>query len=225
MPSPIKALLWDIDGVLVDTEELHFRSWNWFLSTMKVGELTREEYLPLIGRSGRDNMQTICQMRNIAGNIDDLIKVRRSEYERLRLEGVPVIRKNVELARAFADLFLGLRFAAVSSASRTDIDSNLEAAGLVNFFEQAVSFTDRKELKRKPAPDLYLLTLEKMSLDADACIAFEDSQSGIESATNAGIRVVALPNLLTAHHDFSKARLVIAQEESIHPLNILARVI
>ena len=184
--------------------------------------LTHEEHALLIGRDGKEIMQLLCQMRGLIGNVDQLNNLRREHYNRLRLAGIPVIRENVELVREFANLSIGLRFSAVSSAPRTDIDENLVAAGLTDFFEHAVSAKEA-QLKRKPAPDLWLWTMRQMGLAADECLAFEDSPTGVASAKSAGLIVIALPSPSTATLEFPTAELVIRPGEKKSATEIIKR--
>jgi beta-phosphoglucomutase-like phosphatase (HAD superfamily) len=204
----IKALLWDVDGVFVDTERLHFLAWQ-KLAITHGSSLTLEEYAPMIGRGSKENMEALCAMRHIAGDKDALNKERRGYYEAMRKEGIPVLEENIALAKEFKNQFPELLHAAVSSSSQKDIRENLGAAGLGNFFARTISYEDKPGLARKPAPDLYLYALEALGFSAVECLAFEDSANGVASARAAGVRCVALPNELTKDSNFSAADFVV----------------
>lgn len=208
MKSDIKALLWDIDGVFVDTERLHFYAWQKL--AMQFGKsLTLKEYAPMIGRGSTENMRHLCAMKGIEGKPEELNVLRRGYYEALRKEGIPVLAPNVALARECKNKFPELKEVTVSSASRKDIEENLKIAGLDQFFDLVISYEDKPGLARKPAPDMYLFTLERLGLRPGECMAFEDSANGVISAKAAGIRCVAVPNELTKDSDFSTADMVI----------------
>ncbi len=220
----IQALLWDMDGLFIDTEELHFQSWQWLVANEGAKPLSIHEYMPCVGRPGKENIETICRMKGITGDTEPLRLRRREKYDALRIDGTPIIKENIALAKGFARLYPSLRQVLVSSSSRVDIDMNVHIVGLDNFFEMTISYEDNDGMQRKPAPDMYLYALERLKLPAEACIAFEDSESGVLSATAAGIPTVALPNRLTIQNDFSAAKLVILAGEKKSPADILNKI-
>src|SRR3989338_6005300 len=102
--NQIRTLFWDIDGILVDTEVLHFRSWQMLVERFNK-TLVLEEYLPMIGRGGIENMKAICTLKNIPGSYDELNEIRRNFYTGLREKGIPVIESNIRLVRECAERF------------------------------------------------------------------------------------------------------------------------
>ncbi len=204
----IKALIWDVDGVLVDTERLHFLAWQQLLAEHG-RTLTLKEYLPFIGRGSTENMANICARKGMAGDHASLNKRRREIYRQLRAKEIPVIAENVALARQFAAEFPQLTRIAATNSIRQDTDESLTAAGLTNFFRFVVSFRDYPGLRRKPAPDLYLEAVKQLGLPVENCLAFEDTEPGVTAAKAAGVRVVALLSELTEGQNFSAADLVI----------------
>ncbi|MFA6006380.1 MAG: HAD family phosphatase [Candidatus Paceibacterota bacterium] len=204
-----KAILWDIEGIFVDTETLHFEAWQWLMEHEQVSPLDVQEYRPCIGRGSSENIQTIAEIRNIRGDLDNLRWLRRQKFEELRHCGIPVISENVRLLRDFVSTFPLVRHIAVSSATRSDIEENLKIAGINQFFELTVSYQDKQGMRRKPAPDMYRYALERARLDPRDCLAFEDTHSGVIAASNARIIVIALPTHLTEGQDFSVANFVV----------------
>jgi beta-phosphoglucomutase-like phosphatase (HAD superfamily) len=93
------TLFWDVDGVFVDTEPLHFRVWQMLVRGFDKG-LSLEEFLPLVGRSGQEIAETICQMKGIA-DPESFRKSRMQLYGVERGNGIPVILENVVLLRRF----------------------------------------------------------------------------------------------------------------------------
>lgn len=147
---------------------------------------------------------------------------RRKKFEELREEGLPILEENIKLLKNFVHDFPHLIQVVVSAASKADIERNLKAAGINNLFTEIISFEENGGMKRKPAPDMYLLALERLGLSAAECLAFEDTESGILSATAAGIRAVALPDRLTAEQNFSPASLILQSGLRKDPKEILA---
>jgi len=211
--NQFQGFLWDVEGVLVDTEEIHFRSWQWLLEQTGSTPLTIEEYASCVGSPSTVNMERVARLRNLSGNLDNLRRLRRDKFEELCLEEIPVIEKNVELVKQFNRMFPSAQFATVSNAPRAFIEKYLKITRLQEILQLKVSFDDIQGLNKKPAPDLYLYTLGLMNISQDSCIGFEDSQSGIVALKTAGITAIALPNRLTASLDFSLADMVLKPGE------------
>lgn len=220
--TEVKALIWDVDGVLVDTERLHFTAWQKLLE--ELGHmLTIEQYRPMIGRGGEENMAAMCATKGVTGNQAELTARRNAIYQALRQQGIPVIVENVIRVRDFDQKFPELIQVAASSAERKYVDENIKATGLAAIIRFALSLGDDPAIQPKPAPDLYLAAVGRLGLPAENCLAFEDTEVGVTAAKAAGVSVVALPNVLTAGQDFSAADLVIVPGDLRSAKNILDR--
>jgi HAD superfamily hydrolase (TIGR01509 family) len=195
----------------------------WLVDTYGHTTLSRDEYMPCVGREGTVNMDYLANLKKLDGDREEMRLLRRKKFEELRDKSIPVIQENVLLAREFKASFPALRHALVSSSSSSDIQRGLTTAGLADFFETRVSYEDTPTMRRKPAPDQYLSALERMQLKAEVCVAFEDTASGVTSATDAGIRTIALPNTLTVHHNFAAATLILKPGEPKSATAIMAR--
>jgi putative hydrolase of the HAD superfamily len=220
----IKALLWDVDGVFVDTEEMHFRSWQWLVEKEGGSPLTIEEYAPCIGHSGAENIATIAALKNLQGDIETMRLARRKKFEELCQHGISLFDANIKLLRDFVLNFPYLMHAVVSAASKSDIKRNLDIAKIENLFDIVISYEENGGMRRKPAPDMYLLALDRLNLPSSECIAFEDTCSGTVSATAAHIKVVALPNQLTKGQDFTRASLILQSNNHKSAAEILSRI-
>ena len=212
-----------MDGLFIDTEELHFQSWQWLVANEGAEPLSLKEYMRCVGKPGKENIETICTMKGIMGERGPLQLLRRKKYEELRKDGTPLIQEHIDLAKAFAEAYPDMRQVLVSSSSRDDVDTNIKLVGLDNFFELSVSYNDNGGLIRKPSPDMYHHTLKRLELPKEACLAFEDSNSGVVSAVEAGIPVVALPNRLTVGNNFSKADAVFFPGDKKTPALIMKK--
>ena len=220
--STIKAIIWDVDGVFVDTEEVHWQSWQRLFKELGY-DLSMEVYTPLVGHPGPQNMAALCDYFGVQSNQADLIKRRHAIFKELCASGIPVIENNAELARAFHREFPHILHSAASSSQSHFVRENLTNADVVHLMRVITSTDDRDDIKRKPAPDLYLSAIDKLGIDPDAIIAFEDSNAGVASATSAGLRCIALPNALTSDHDFSLASFIIANGAERTPSEIIGR--
>ena len=184
----IQAVVFDLDGVLLRSEE--------------VWDAVRERYVrEREGRYDEDVQRAMMGMsapewsrflHEEAGVRDDPEEI-NSEVVRRMLEAygreLPLLPGAVEAVRRTADAF---PLALASSSNRKVFEEVLELAGLVDCFRATVS---SEEVPRgKPAPDVYLEAARRLGVDPERCTAVEDSHAGIRSAKSAGMRVVAIPN-------------------------------
>lgn len=198
--AEIRAVVFDLDGVLLDSEPLHFRAARRvFAERGKV--LTEAEYRLWIGRGTSDTWTAWKAEYRFAEEVSELIardeEARREEIRR----GVDPIPEAAALARDLAARSLPLAIA--SSSTLETIDAELAAVGLSEIFPLRVS---GEEVERgKPAPDIYLRAAERLGLPPRACLAIEDSPAGVRAASAAGLTCIAVPTPWTCDGDFSEA--------------------
>jgi HAD superfamily hydrolase (TIGR01509 family) len=193
----IKALLFDFDGTLVDTESVEFRAWEETFLAHDV-ELALERYGvgvgTLEGFDPLDELELLLGRKIDRNDVNDRRRVR--ELELLAAEVLrPGVHEYLEDARR-----LGLRVAIVSSSSDDWIEGNLARLERSQGWECIVA-ANGDVTRAKPAPTLYLEALERLGVAANEAVAFEDSTNGARAAQAAGIFCVAVPNPVTAHLD------------------------
>jgi beta-phosphoglucomutase-like phosphatase (HAD superfamily) len=208
----VKAFFWDVDGLLVDTEKIHFLAWRALLDEFG-RTLTLEEYVPLVGQGGEENMRYICESKKIDGSIEELTARRRTHYLRIREKGIIVLEDNVRLAREGAEIYKNALRIAVSSAREKDVLMNIKAAGLESFFHKVISWDGVTSSQRKPSSYAYLEAVREANINPEEGVAFEDSSSGVRAAKGASLKCVALPNEMTSVQDFSRADLVVNPDQ------------
>ena len=208
--------MFDLDGVLVDSEPIHFRAANRVLSRygLAIGE---DDYRAYIGL-GEVATWTDWRARH---RIDAPIAQLLAEHTDARLReiaaGISPIDPAVELARRLAGD--GMRLAIASSSTRSVIDALLTALGVADAFSTRVSGEDPDVHASKPAPDVYLRAAERLGLSPSTCLAIEDSAPGVTAAKRAGMLCVAVPSRWTRDQDFSEADVVL---ESLRYFPLLA---
>jgi HAD superfamily hydrolase (TIGR01509 family) len=184
----IEAVVFDLDGVLLDTEA------NWDrvregLARERGGRWHEDAQRDMMGMSSGEwsrYMHEVIGLREPPEEINAEVVRRLVESYRERLPLLPGAREAVE--RLAAHWPLGL----ASSSNRELIDLALELGGLAPFFQATVS---SEEVERgKPAPDVYLETVRRLGIAPERAVAIEDSRNGIASASAAGLHVIALPN-------------------------------
>lgn len=214
----LKALIFDLDGTIAETEEVHrqafnsaFKScqlpWTWdqgfYRQLLQVsgGKERIQFYLdsfdPEDAEKGRSLINEIHARKSAL--YSKMIDDRRA---RLR----PGVERLLEEARS-----KGLRIAVVTTSSISNAEAviiaNLEVAGLEGF---SCIVGGDAVVDKKPAPDIYRMALEKLDLPARNCIAFEDSANGLKAASAAGLRTIVTPSAFTVGQDFTGAFAVLS---------------
>lgn len=213
--SKIEVVIFDCDGVLVDTEYLKFLAWQEALASQNIG-FKIEEYMPLIGHSSKKILQMIKEQKGL-DIPEEVIELKNARYQILQKQGVPSIPEMVAFAKQFIEgkENLGIKIGIASSASRKEILQNLQQIGMENSFDLIISGSDDldhyrdPEGKNKPKPYIYTEAAKRMNVSPSKCLVFEDTSAGIEAAVTAGMIAVAVPNPFTLQQDFSKATKVI----------------
>ena len=183
-----EAVVFDLDGVLLDSEQLWTES-KQELVRESGGRWRADAPTAMMGMSSREWSRYMRDELGVDMDVDDINRdVVRRMKERYR-ERLPLLPGAVEAVRTLGRRWpLGL----ASSANREIIDFALDAAGLADEFSATVS---SEEVQRgKPAPDVYLEAAHRLGVRADRCVAIEDSSNGMRSAAAAGMAVLAVPN-------------------------------
>ncbi|MFM9107820.1 MAG: HAD family hydrolase, partial [Chloroflexota bacterium] len=186
---PIRALIFDMDGLLVDTEDLAAGALRQFLANHG-REMTEGTMERTLGRRLPEAIAIIKDHYGLSGEVVDLTR----QYDLLRLEA---LRGNVVPMRGAADIIrwareAGLRLALASSSNRTHVDLSLEEAGLAGAFDAEACGDE--VTNGKPAPDIFLLAASRISEQPAACVVLEDAPAGLAAAHAAGMRSIWVPN-------------------------------
>jgi HAD superfamily hydrolase (TIGR01509 family) len=186
--TPVEAVVFDLDGVILDTEEL----WDEVregLARERGGRWSDKAQADMMGMS---SPEWSAYMHNVVGLPEAPDEINREVVARMLdryADRLPLIDGAVEAVERMAARWpLGL----ASSSNRELIDGALEVSGLARHFRATVS---SEEVPRgKPAPDVYFEAARRLGVQPAACAAIEDSANGIRSAHAAGMRVIAIPN-------------------------------
>jgi HAD superfamily hydrolase (TIGR01509 family) len=184
----IEAVVFDLDGVLIQTEEL----WDEVRENMARaagGRYGQEEQRAMMGMSSPEWSRYMAEHVGVPGSPDEIAaEVVRQMSARYR-EHLPLIDGAVDAVERLAARWpLGV----ASSSNRELIDLVLELSGLDRLFDATVS--SEEVARGKPAPDVYLEAAKRLGVDSSRSAAVEDSHAGIASAKAAGMRVLAIPN-------------------------------
>lgn len=186
----IKAAIFDMDGLLIDSERIIMQA---CISSAKVVgiDYTPTQFVELIGRAAKDSTRIMtaqlggeANFNRVMQGLDAMLVSRQHQYP---------IKHGVKSLLAYYQTNQVVCSVASSSAMH-HIEHRLNRVGITDYFTH---FTSGQEVENgKPAPDIYLLALEKLGLCADQCIAFEDSEQGARAAIAAGLKVVVVPDLI-----------------------------
>lgn len=194
-----KYLLFDNDGVLVETEQYYYKANVNALAEFGI-ELTFDVYMEIMARGG--NAWEIASKQGITQVEIDQKRLKRDIYYReflqnedIEIDGVSDVLK--ELAKSY-------KMGIVTTSRRVDFDLIHNKRDITQYMEFTLCVEEYP--RSKPYPDPYLAGMKKFNAKKEECIVIEDSQRGLSSAVNAKIDCVIVKNVFTQSHDFSKAR-------------------
>jgi len=199
----LRAALFDMDGLLVDTEMIHWEAWKEALNGHGI-HLTFDDYAKNFGGKAPPTITNMLAMQhNLSVSGEALWRERREIVFRLMTEKLLSVMPHAKAATTFF-VRHGIRMAVVSGGARSETVTNLNKAELLPQFERVAS-RDDADGKGKPGPAVYVQALKQLGLRGDECVAFEDTQYGVESAAAAGVPCVAVQHRRFIGHDFSKS--------------------
>lgn len=193
-----KYILFDNDGVLVETEKWYYKANKIALKEIDV-ELTFDVYMEIMARGG-----TAWEVAKKAGHsqktIDNQRKIRDIYYqdfiqnEHIEIDGV------VDVLQELSSQY---KFGIITTSRRVDFDLIHNKREIVKYMDFTLCVEEYP--RSKPHPDPYIAGMKKFNATKEQCLIIEDSQRGLSSAVNADIECVIVQNEFTATHDFSKA--------------------
>ncbi len=210
------ALLWDLDGTLIDSAQLHWEAWEGIMEE-EGAPIRYEQFIADLGKRNDLILRGYLGEDLSAADIDRIASTKEARYREL------IRRRGLDLlpgARAWLERAgkQGLRQAVASSAPKANIETVLEVLGIGEFLETWVSADDVTD--GKPAPDVFLAAARKLALPPARCIVIEDAPAGVEAGRRAGMKTVGV---LTTHPDLD-ADLVVPTLEAL-PVEFVERLL
>jgi beta-phosphoglucomutase len=205
---PIKAIICDLDGLLTDTETLHYKSYREIFPEFGLN-VSESDYAEHWIRHGRGIADYVTQ-HGLACNPEDVRRRKLDVYLRLlktEVEPMPGALPFLDRVRS------RYRLAVASSSFESSVQGVLSALQITDRFE-AIVCGDQVE-QAKPAPDIFLKAAELLSVEPSACVVLEDAEKGVRAAHAAGMNCIAIPNRFTSGTDFSHADLVLSSLDEV----------
>ena len=188
-----KAVIFDMDGTLVDSIEADFLAWQRLFAFYKI-PLTFEDYIPLLGIKSAQVAKEFLPIKN-----DEELAIALANKLVYFEE---IISEKGILPIPFADVFLkqvkqfNVQVALATSSRKAKMEMVMKKLDLLHFFDVIITAEDVK--KGKPEPEIFIKTAKKLCLPPEECIVFEDALNGVKAAKNAGMKCVALSSRRTS---------------------------
>ena len=219
----IKALIFDFDGLILDTETPEFSVWQNIYQEHGY-ELPHDEWGKIVGGDGLSDFDAAKHLSLLAQGRLDSVSLRarhRSETHTLNQQQpiLPGVLETILEAKR-----LGLKLAIASSSPHSWVDTHAKRLGIFDDFDKVITSDEVGIERTKPNPDLFLLALEQLNVRANEAIVFEDSPNGVRAAQSAGIFVVAVPNSVTSLLAIENANLTLNSLADLPLVELLDKV-
>ena len=197
IPPMLKAIIFDFDGLILDTETPEYLVWKNIYQEHGY-ELPHDEWSKIVGGWGVSSFDAAEHLSHLTqGRLDST-----SLRSRHRFESDAAIVES-PLLPGVMDMILaakkgGLKLAIASSSPHSWVDGHATRLGIIHYFDNIVCSDDVAPGRTKPNPDLFLLALNQLQVQKGEAVVFEDSPNGVKAAKRAGVFVVAVPNPVTS---------------------------
>ena len=187
----IKAIIFDMDGLMIDSERVTFECYQERLKDMNL-TMDEEFYKTLLGKPIKGIYQRFYDVYGNDFPIQNVIQdVHQLMAERFETEGVPVKKGLVELLHYLKDN--NYKTIVATSSNRDSVDKILAQAKITEFFDDSICGDE--VTKGKPNPEVFLKSCQKLGVNVDEAIVLEDSEAGIQASYDANIKVICIPDM------------------------------
>jgi HAD superfamily hydrolase (TIGR01509 family) len=214
----LQAVLFDMDGLMINTEPLQSKAYENILKEYGKSPIFYPTgVVQKVGVREKENWELIKQVHKLEEDTAVLIQKRGPVY-------LKILKENLRPQPGLLDLIHLIHFhhilmAVASSSAQEHIEMVLQGLGIRNYFKAIVSgqFVPRS----KPYPDTFLEAAKKLQVNPKNCVILEDAEVGVIAGKEAGSKVIAIPNKFTIDQDMSKADLVVTSLKDIKWENLL----
>jgi beta-phosphoglucomutase len=208
-PNSHRAVLWDMDGTIVDSSYHHKIAWRETLRKRGM-QFTEEDFRYVFGRRNDENIRKFMGNQISQQEIENIGAEKEITFRRLIKDSIKPFPGVIELIKSLAEV--GFQQAIVSSAPIENIRLITEALGIKSYFRVIISGDD--VTKGKPNPQAFLLAAKRLGIEAQGCVVIEDAVTGITAAKSGGIHCIAVASTEHKEH-LSSADIVVDSLEKI----------
>lgn len=204
----IKAVIFDMDGLMIDSERVTFEGYQHILS--KMGKtITEDFYITLLGKPIKGIFQRFYDVYGNDFPIESVITdVHQYMAERFETEGVPLKTGLVELLKYCREK--GYRTIVATSSNRNRVDKILKSADIEQYFDDSICGDE--VTKGKPDPEVFLKSCMKLGVNTDEAVVLEDSEAGIQASYAAGIKVICVPDMKQPEPEYAQKTFMIVTD-------------
>ncbi len=213
----VHALVFDMDGVIIDSEPLHLLAYQKFLADFGLTFLEEDNH-KFLGMKDLDCAKYLVERHRLTITALEFVERKESVLHQLfteQLKMQPGVLQILEKA-----LQLNIPAVIASSATMPTIELVVELTGTRKYFRHLCSGDEVPN--GKPAPDVFLLGAERLGVEPSECLVIEDTYNGVCAAKAAGMMCIAIPCQATRHQDFAHADLVLASMEEVNLEELIA---
>lgn len=211
----IEAIIFDLDGVIFDSEELHKIAWKMVFKRHNI-KITEDDYVKGIGVSDIDFLKGLVQQKKIPDDIDGFL----SEKRKTLLEMSSQAKTFDGITDFIKDVYSYYKLAVASNSDRNFVLKLLDSSKLTGFFSVILGFQDIS--KPKPDPEIYIRCAEKLNVKNSNCVVIEDSPAGIKAAKSAGMKCIGITTMLD-EKALSQADFIVSKDNIKSIKNFLSR--
>ena len=187
----IKAIIFDMDGLMIDSERVTFECYQEILNGMNL-TMDEEFYKTLLGKPLKGIYQRFYDVYGNDFPIEDVIKdVHALMAKRFETEGVPIKTGLKSLLEYLKEN--NYKTIVATSSNRDRVDTILSQAQITDYFDDSICGDE--VTKGKPNPEVFLKSCQKLGVNVDEAIVLEDSEAGIQASYDAGIKVICIPDM------------------------------
>lgn len=194
----ISAVIFDVDGTMIDNNPYHKKAWTIFLKKHGIS-LDNFDYKKLFGKHNKEILNIVFSRELSEEESKKNAFEKEAIYREIYSPHIKPQKGLANLLKKFKDM--GIKIGTATSAPPENLDFILDELGIRSFFDACVDASQVK--KSKPHPEIFYFTARKLNTQANECLVFEDSPSGIKGAVNAGMKVIGVnvtdPELAKKH--------------------------
>ncbi len=207
----LKAVIFDMDGVLIDSEPFHLTVNEKIFADLGIN-LGEEEYLSFIGTTHKDMWSTIKERYNLPQSVPELVNMQVSgNINYIKNEEIEEIKGISGLLSKIASE--NIKIGIASSSPTKVIELAINKLGISDYFSAIVG---GEEIDRgKPSPDIFLKAAKRLNTEPSECIVIEDSKNGVLAAKAAGMKCIGFENPNSGNQDLRKADLIADNYDSL----------